>query len=114
MLNKRECTCRQWKHRVAAEFEVPEPKAVLDRIALVFFFYNSSFLIREDSDETLYFSCKAHLDELISSLEDDGKEKRLLSALKAKYKTMVKHMEITEALTEAARGRTVDEMFCLP
>jgi len=55
----------------------------------------------------LYFSCKAHLDELISSLEDDGKEKRLLSALKAKYKTMVKHMEITEALTEAARGRTV-------
>ena len=59
----------------------------------------------------MYFSCKAHLDELISSLEDDGKEKRLLSALKAKYKTMVKHMEITEALTEAARGRTVNERF---
>ena len=51
----------------------------------------------------------------MSSLEDDGKEKRLLSALKAKYKTMVKHMEITEALTEAARGRTVlvDEIFSL-
>lgn len=55
----------------------------------------------------MYYSCKAHLDELIGSLEDDGKEKRLLSALKVKYKTMVKHMEITEALTEAARGRAV-------
>ena len=75
------------------------------------FFYKLSFLIREGSDETLYFSSKAHLDELISSLEDDGKEKRLLSALKTKYKTMVKHMEITEALTEAARGRRVDEIF---
>lgn len=59
----------------------------------------------------MYYSCKAHLDELISSLENDGKEKRLLSALKAKYKTIVKHMEITEALTEAARGRTVEESF---
>lgn len=57
----------------------------------------------------MYYSCKAHLDELISSLEDDGKERRLLSALKAKYKTMVKHMEITEALTEAARGMAIKQ-----
>lgn len=69
------------------------------------------FLIREGNDETLYYSCKAHLDDLIQSLEEDGKEKRLLSALKAKYKLMVKHMEITEALTEAARGRTIIETF---
>ena len=69
------------------------------------------FLIREGNDETLYYSCKAHLDDLIQSLEEDGKEKRLLSALKAKYKLMVKHMEITEALTEAARGRTVAKTF---
>ncbi|KAJ7340448.1 hypothetical protein OS493_003196 [Desmophyllum pertusum] len=78
---------------------------VLQRLCDQFLASNS---VREGSDETLYYSCKAHLDELISSLEDDGKEKRLLSALKAKYKTMVKHMEITEALTEAAR-----EIFCL-
>lgn len=61
-------------------------------------------LTREGSDETLYYSCKDHLDDLINSLEEDGKEKRLLSAIKAKYKIMAKHMEITEALTEAARG----------
>jgi len=89
-------------------------RVIRSQLLVVNFFVNSSFPIREGSDETLYFSCKAHLDELIGSLEDDGKEKRLLSALKAKYKTMVKHMEITEALTEAARGRTVHEMFYLP
>lgn len=69
------------------------------------------FLIREGSDETLYYSCKAHLDDLINSLEEDGKEKRLLSVLKAKYKIMVKHMEVTEALTEAARGRADRKFF---
>ena len=69
------------------------------------------FFFREGNDETLYYSCKAHLDDLIQSLEEDGKEKRLLSALKTKYKLMVKHMEITEALTEATRGRTADETF---
>lgn len=68
------------------------------------------FLNREGSDETLYYSSKAHLDELISSLEKDGKEKRLISVLRIKYKTMVQHMEITEALTEAARGTVVKEI----
>ena len=52
----------------------------------------------------MYYSCKEHLDDLINSLEEDGKEKRLLSAMKTKYKVMVKHMQITEALTEASRG----------
>lgn len=66
-----------------------------------------TFLNREGCDETLYYSCKAHLDELLSSLEEDGKEKRLISVLRIKYKTMVKHMEMTEALTEASRGRVI-------
>lgn len=66
-----------------------------------------TFLNREGCDETLYYSCKAHLDELLSSLEEDGKEKRLISVLRIKYKTMVKHMEMTEALTEASRGRVM-------
>ena len=62
------------------------------------------FLNREGNDEVLYYSCKAHLDELINSLEEDGKEKKLLSMIKAKYKVMIKHMEITETLTEELRG----------
>lgn len=62
------------------------------------------FLNREGNDEVLYYSCKAHLDELINSLEEDGKEKKLLSMIKAKYKVMIKHMEITETLTEKLRG----------
>lgn len=52
----------------------------------------------------MYYSCKAHLDELINSLEEDGKEKKLLSMIKAKYKVMIKQMEITETLTEELRG----------
>lgn len=62
------------------------------------------FLNREGNDEVLYYSCKAHLEELINSLEEDGKEKKLLSMIKAKYKVMIKHMEITETLTEELRG----------
>lgn len=62
------------------------------------------FLNREGNDEVLYYSCKAHLDELINSLEEDGKEKKLLSMIKAKYKVMIKQMEITETLTEELRG----------
>lgn len=61
-------------------------------------------LFVEGNDGTLYYSCKAHLDELINSLEEDGKERRLLSMIKAKYKVMIKHMEITEALIESSRG----------
>ncbi|XP_029214367.2 nucleosome-remodeling factor subunit BPTF-like isoform X2 [Acropora millepora] len=61
-------------------------------------------LFVEGNDEVLYYSCKAHLDELINSLEEDGKEKKLLSMIKAKYKVMIKQMEITETLTEELRG----------
>ena len=69
-------------------------------------------LNREACDDTLYFSCKAHLDDLINSLEEDGKEKKLLSAIRAKYKTILKHMEITEALTEASRGKNSLVCYC--
>lgn len=64
-------------------------------------------MIREGSDEILYFSCKVYLDELMSSLEDDGKEKRLLFVLKVKYKIIVKYMEIIEVFIEVVRGRIV-------
>ena len=75
---------------------------------LLFKIFNVELVpFREGNDGTLYYSCKAHLDELINSLEEDGKERRLLSMIKAKYKVMIKHMEITEALIESSRGRNL-------
>lgn len=59
----------------------------------------------------MYYSCKEHLDDLIKALEEDGKEKRLLSVIKARYKVMVRHMEITESLIEAARGESSGKLL---
>jgi len=57
-----------------------------------------------DNEEVRYYSSKAHFDELIEYLEDDGQERRLLSTFKNKYNTIIKHMAITDSLVEASRG----------
>lgn len=74
---------------------------VTNVLLLLFYF----LFFRESENETVrYYSSKPHLDDLIEFLESDGQERRLLSALKTKYSTIIKHMAITESLVEASRG----------
>ena len=68
------------------------------------FFLQIDVVYREGRGETYFYSCKSHLDEVLTCLEEDRLEKNLLSALKDMYSTMTKQMQVTEDLLEASRG----------
>ncbi|XP_048576210.1 nucleosome-remodeling factor subunit BPTF isoform X2 [Nematostella vectensis] len=68
------------------------------------YWFLSRRLFVEGEQDSLYFSSKAHLDDLIRYLVADGQERKLLAGIRSKYNEITKQMAITEALVDAVRG----------
>ena len=62
------------------------------------------FVVREGKDDVWYYSTKAHISELMESLEGQQWETDLYSALQELKEDILKQTGITEELTIASKG----------
>ncbi|EDO44906.1 predicted protein, partial [Nematostella vectensis] len=69
------------------------------------YWFLSRRLFVEGEQDSLYFSSKAHLDDLIRYLVADGQERKLLAGIRSKYNEITKQMAITEALSSSHATR---------
>ena len=81
-------------------FALRFPYAVCNQVLDAQFF-------REGEHDIFYYSCKAHLDELVEALKADGQEENLILAFEDKYNDIIRQMTLTESLANEFKGKTI-------